>query len=116
MHHYRDIIEGVGRDVPIETLPGGGKQSVAPARLDLIDGEAIIELGKVLQGGAKDHGEENWRLIPVRSHLNKALIHIFAWIAGDRQDDHLEHAFCRLMFAVSVNKKDRSKDAVLDNS
>jgi hypothetical protein len=29
-------------------------------------------------------------------------MHILAYLAGDKQDDHLGHAFCRMMFALGV--------------
>jgi hypothetical protein len=96
------VIEGVGQDAPIVTLPGGGKQSEVPARMDLIDGHAIIALGRVLKEGAEKYPENNWRKIPTISHLNKALIHIYSFIAGDTQDNHLDHAFCRMMMAVAT--------------
>lgn len=113
MHSDTNIIQGVGRDAPMETLPGGGKQSKVPARLDLMDGVAMMAVGKVLSEGHDKYGKDNWRLIPTEAHLNKALIHIYAWLAGDRQDEHLEHAFCRTMMAVAV---DRNPNALFNNS
>src|SRR5258708_6806675 len=102
-----NIIQGVGKDAPVETLPGGGRQTTVPARLELIDGVAMMRVGRVLKEGREKYGEdipgqEQWKLIPVRAHLNKALIHIYSYLAGDTQDEHLDHAFCRIMMAVAV--------------
>lgn len=79
----------------------GGRQSAVPVRLDLVDPFAILSLGKVLAFGAK-HGEENWRNISAREHVNHALAHLMGWLAGDSSEPHLGHAFCRLMMAVAV--------------
>jgi dATP/dGTP diphosphohydrolase, N-terminal len=110
------IITGVGPDAEVETLSTGGKQSKVPARLDKVDPFALINLGEILMGGDERYdnnsprvdgrvpaGSENWRSIPIWSHLNKALIHIFSYFAGDTQDDHLGHAHCRLHFALAMH-------------
>lgn len=94
-------IEGVGPDAPETVNEHGGKQSAVPYRCDLLDGKAMLELAKVLKHGAH-YGEENWRLITDREHVNHALTHLFAWLAGDETDGHLSHAFCRLMMAVAM--------------
>lgn len=83
----------------------GGKQSYIPVRFDLIDGKAMFEMAKVLDYGARKYGEGNWRAIDIPEHLNHALAHIFAWLAGDRTDDHLSHALCRTTFAVAVGQQ-----------
>jgi 5'-nucleotidase len=69
------FVPGVGENVPVTVNENGGKQS---------------------------YGEWNWRRIPTSDHLNHALTHIFAYLAGDKQDDHIGHALCRLMFAQSM--------------
>ena len=93
-------VNGVGPDAPIVTLEGGGRQSQTPARLDLIPMRALLHVGAILQEGAAKYGINNWRSIPVESHLNKAMIHIAAFLLGDTQDDHIGHACCRLQMAL----------------
>lgn len=66
--------------------------------------QALIRIAKVLQYGADRYEPNNWRLIPQESHLNHALIHILAEIMGDTQDDHIDHALCRLMMAMSTGR------------
>jgi hypothetical protein len=95
-------IPGVGKDVPIETNESGGKQSKIDYRFDLLDVPSMFALAKVLDEGAKEYGENNWRKISVESNLNHAIMHILAYLNGDTQDDHLSHAFTRLMFALGV--------------
>lgn len=68
--------------------------------------EQIIKIAKVLQYGANRYEPNNWRLIPQEEHINHALIHILAHIAGDTQDNHIDHALCRLMMAYSTKKSE----------
>lgn len=105
-----DLIEGVGPGAPTVVNEHGGKQSQVLYRFDLVDPIAMFEMCRVLQKGAEKYGEENWRQIPVRDHLNHLLIHVYAYLAGDTQDDHLSHALCRAMFAVAVDRADKRGD------
>lgn len=98
------MLEGVGADVPLEENEAGGKQSAIPYAFHLIDSRAIFALAKVLAEGEIKYGKDNWRKIECESHLNHALMHMYAHLAGDEQDKHLEHAFCRLMMAVGVKE------------
>ena len=97
-------VEGVGKDAPITTNERGGGQSYIPFRFDLLDGKALSGLARVLAEGAEKYAPNNWRLIPLQDHLNHAMMHIFAYLAEDTQDEHLEHALTRLMFAVAQEK------------
>lgn len=64
----------------------------------------VMKIAKVLQYGASRYKANNWRLIPQEEHINHALIHITAYLAGDTQDDHIGHALCRLMMAYATKK------------
>jgi 5'-nucleotidase len=97
------VIEGVGKDAPMCVNENGGKQSKLDYRFDLFDPMPLFQLANIVATGAEKYGEWNWRRISVEENLNHALCHIFAHLAGDEQDDHLGHAFCRLMFALSVH-------------
>ena len=46
----------------------------------------------------------NWRLIPQEEHINHALIHYYAAMVGDTQDEHIQHCMCRLMMAYATEK------------
>lgn len=96
-------IDGVGPDAETVVNEAGGKQSHTPYRFDLIDPISMFELAKILASGAEKYGDWNWLMLDVQSNLNHALQHIFAYLAGDAQDDHLGHALCRLMFAVRLD-------------
>lgn len=95
-------VEGVGKDAPTVVNDKGGKQSKVLYRYDLLDPKAMFEMTKVLAEGAIKYGEDNWRDIDVRDHLNHMIIHAYAYLAGDKSDDHLSHIMCRAMFAQAV--------------
>lgn len=97
-----DISGIVGPDAPTVINERGGGQSHAPVRFDLIDARALFEAAKVHDHGARKYGANNWRLIDIDDHLNHLLMHVYAYLAGDRSDDHLSHAVCRAIFALGV--------------
>lgn len=108
------MIDADGLSEVAETIVNaqGGKHSKLDYRFDLIDARTLFKLAQTLHTGAtkyNDHDGTNWKKITTHEHLNHALGHIFAYLAGDNQDDHLDHAFCRLMMAGAV-KDSRSKN------
>lgn len=88
---------------PTHTNDQGGSQSLIPVRFDLIDAKALFEMAKVLHTGAEKYGEDNWRLISINEHLNHGLMHVYAYLAGDKSDEHLSHLLCRSTFALGVS-------------
>lgn len=105
-------IEGIGPDAPIEVNEKGGKGSKMPYAFAWLDALAMFALAKVVMYGGQKYGFNNWRKVDTLTHLNHALTHIYAWLAGDRQDDHLEHAFCRLMMAVATARDENTPKMV----
>jgi len=97
-----DISAIASPDAPVTTNEQGGSQSHIPVRFDLIDGRALFEMAKVLHQGAEKYGEDNWRLIPIEDHINHLIMHAYAWLSGDRTDEHLSHMLCRATFAQGV--------------
>ncbi len=103
---YLPIEKVVAPDVERHTNEKGGSQSYIPVRFDLVDGKAMFAMCAVLHEGAEKYGANNWRLIDVEDHLNHLIMHAYAWLAGDRTDEHLSHIMCRAMFAQGVDLKD----------
>ena len=94
---------GVGPDVTdIEVSPHGGKHSQSGYRFDLIDAPAMLVLAGILHQGCAKYGDDNWRGISVKAHLNHVIMHAMAYLAGDAQDDHLGHLLCRAMMALAT--------------
>lgn len=90
----------LGPDAEITTNAQGGKQSATLGRFDLLPAHAVMRVAQVLQHGASRYSANNWRKIPMESHINHALQHLFALMDGDQHDDHLGHAACRIMMAL----------------
>lgn len=98
------MIDGVGPDAPTVVNEIGAKQSDTPYLFTDFDPMAMLDIAKVSANGNKKYGPNNWANIPTNDHLNHALTHIFAYLAGDKQDNHLAHAACRLLFAISTSR------------
>lgn len=103
------IQEVASKDAPAVFNSKGGGQSHIPVRFDLIDGNALFAMAAVLDEGANKYGANNWRKIEVESHLNHLIMHAYAYLAGDRSDEHLSHIMCRAMFAQGVHIEEESK-------
>lgn len=99
----KTIADVASPDAETTTNERGGSQSDISARFDLIDSKALFEMAKVLDEGAKKYGENNWRLIDIEDHLNHLIMHAYAYLDGDRSDEHLSHIMCRAMFAQGVD-------------
>lgn len=61
-------------------------------------------IAKVLEEGAEKYSRNNWRLIPAAEHFNHALIHLYALIEGDTQDDHYAHFLTRIAMFVEQDE------------
>lgn len=104
-----DVSAIVSPDAPTTENEKGGKQSHIPVRFDLIDGKALFAMAAVLHEGAEKYGANNWRKIDIEDHLNHLIMHAYAYLSGDRTDDHLSHIMCRAMFAQAVEITNEEK-------
>ena len=102
-------IKGVSPSAEIVTNEHGGKQSKAEYAFHLCDTGAMLALAETLQIGASRYARDNWRKIPAEEHANHMMIHWYAWLSGDRSDDHLAHLFCRAMMVYATGKAEESK-------
>ena len=106
-------VAGVAPDIPVVVNEKGGKQSDTPYAFHMIPTSSIFAAAQTLGYGAKKYGEtindRNYTKIPTEDHINHAIQHLYAFLAGDKQDDHLAHAIARCMFAYDTAQ--RSEDA-----
>ena len=59
-------------------------------RPSLISPVLIHRLGVLLQEGAEHYGADNWiKGMPYRRTADSIIRHIFQWLAGDEEEDHL---------------------------
>lgn len=99
------VINGVGKDARVVDAGNGAVQSDLPYAFQHLDPQALFAMANVMYEGAQKYGPpgDNWRKISVESHLNHMISHAYAWLAGDRTDDHLAHMACRAMGALQVS-------------
>jgi hypothetical protein len=88
----------------VVTNEKGAAQSHTPCRFDLMPPVALFEIAKVLGEGAEKYGVGNWENIEVNDHLNHAIQHVYGYLMGDKTEEHLGHAICRLMFALELSE------------
>ena len=98
------------------------KDDQGKVRMDLVHGDFVEEVAKVLTFGANKYAEHNWRKGFKWSRVMAACFrHLYAWMRGEDKDpetglSHLSHAACCLMFLIVFEKRnagedDRSKEA-----
>lgn len=97
------VVKGVGPHEEILTTHNGYRTSRVPYRMDLMPAKALLHLSEIMCEGAKTHGEANWKNGSMNDHLNKMLVHAFAYLAGDRSDDHVGHLAWRAVAALEIS-------------
>ncbi len=127
---YYDSAEGVwkrdGKPVT-DTLPAtiverksapleGKKFDDGKLPYDLLPGDAVEEIVKVLQFGATKYGERNWEKGMKWNRPFAALMrHMWAWWKGEEKDpetglSHLAHAGCCILFLLSYTLRGVGED------
>lgn len=70
-------------------------------RYDLISPIGLAAVAKACHEGAERYGDFNWEKgMPVGDLLNHAIRHIYRFLGGDREEDHLGHAAWGLLAAI----------------
>lgn len=88
-----------------------GRQSDVHYRFDLVDPKAMLAMAHIMHGGAKKgRTQDDWKSLTAETHLNHALGHIYAYLAGVDDSDHLAKAMTRCMMAWSIVANDLSED------
>jgi len=74
---------------------------------DTVPPEALEILQGVMDHGAAK-GLTGWDKLPLDIHVKRAYLHILKHLERDNSEPHLDHAFCRLIFAAVMKR--RSED------
>lgn len=102
----------------VKSNEGGLKLDYGKPNLALLPSEALLEIAKVLDFGAKKYTAHNWRKGFLYSRVASATLrHLYAWLRGEDNDpesglSHLAHAGCNILFLITfvvtkTGKEDR---------
>ena len=79
--------------------------SEGKGRMDLLCWNAIIEVSKHCEEGAKKYGENNVdKGIPMHSLADSAMRHMAKFIAGHKDEDHLRAAAWNILWALEFRE------------
>ena len=90
-----------------EEFPTGSVRDTqeGKGRFDLIDPHAMLRLARHYENGAKKYGDRNWEKgQPSSRYLSSAIRHLFKYLAGMRDEDHLAAAAWNV-FAILHNEE-----------
>lgn len=75
-------------------------------RCDLLPPLALLRLARHFENGAIKYGERNWEKgIPCHSFLDSALRHMFKYMAGNTDEDHLVAALWNIVCLAETEEK-----------
>ena len=89
-------------------FPTGGVRDMHEGKGDMVSlpNSAILRLSKHYENGAKKYGRWNYtKGIPVSSFLDSALRHIFKYLDGRDDEDHLSAAAFNILGAMEMEAK-----------
>ena len=98
--------KATGEAFPAFSTGAVRENKTGKGRCDLLPMCALIRLSKHFEAGTEAHGERNWELgIPIHSFMDSALRHLFKYIDGAIDEDHLAAAAWNIMCAMWTEEK-----------
>ena len=80
---------------------GAVRDTGGKGRCDLLPHSALLRVARHMENSLADHGERNWeRGLPMHCFLDSAMRHIFKYMDGWTDEDHLAAAATNLLMAL----------------
>ena len=90
----------------MHTFESGAQREEAGTRYDLISPIGMWRLAEVYDEGSKKYGDRNWEKgIPISNLLSHTIAHIYDYLLGFRDEDHLAHAAWGLFAAMHMEDR-----------
>ncbi len=106
------LSNGLSDNQPIETNESGGIQHERPYRSEALFFKALLAVSNVRYEAVVKRGyaDENYKSIPKYEHVGRCLTHLFAYMSGDKSNDHLSHAATRLLMALEMELDEQDEE------
>ena len=80
---------------------GASRDTGGKGRCDLLPHSALLRVSRQMEGALSEHEERNWeRGIPMHSFLDSAMRHLFKYMDGWDDEDHLAAAATNVLMAL----------------
>ena len=105
MNQAFDAVQDSGQRQEFET--GSVRDSRdGKGRFDLVSPVALKRLAQHYENGSRKYGDRNWEKgQPVSRYLDSAIRHLYAYLGGARDEDHLAAAAWNAFAAIHTEAK-----------
>ena len=80
---------------------GAERDTGGKGRCDLLPHSALLRVSRQMEGALRDHEERNWeRGMPMHCFLDSAMRHLFKYMDGWDDEDHLAAAATNVLMAL----------------
>lgn len=100
-YHCDDFCNWKEQDEIIENEHGARQSKTEYLWTDFCP-RALLRVAKLSHAGCVKYGPDNWKKISKYDHIGHAITHMFKYLAGCKDEDHLAHAAWRVLAAMGV--------------